>query len=87
MVRVSGGNPFASNAMRESDGMRSRAYSQTGSDGNGNEAGLKALSDKDIRSVTQITKDNLSYEFVNDMGDQQHNWDKDDWEKLGDMFK
>lgn len=84
-------NPFAigrthssaNSAATSMDNILSRSRSV---DGNGDESYYAALKNKDIRDVTQITKDDLTYRYSRAEEEQFKKWQEEENERTFGSF-
>lgn len=81
---VTGVHNDANNIFRNTHGSLSRIH---GASGNvGSEADYKALSQKDTKSITDISRDELDYEIRDLMGEQADDWRDENFDRAFSTF-
>ena len=80
---ISGVNQHSGNIFSESSNSLSRLRS---SKGGASEADMRAISQKDVKSVTNITKDELEYEIDDMMFEQGKEWQDEEFERAFGTF-
>ena len=82
---VAGVNRDAGNIFKNTHSELSRIHSTSGGS---SEASMRALSSKDIQSVTSIQKDVVEYEFDKGLADQKEDWRDENFERsFGGLFQ
>lgn len=74
----------ANNIFKNTHSELSRIHSSGGAS---SEADYRALSMKDTKSVTDISKDELEYEITDLMADQDSEWEKDEIARTFGIFR
>lgn len=74
----------ANNIFKNTHSELSRIHS---SSGGASESEMRALSMKDVKSVTDITKDELEYEITDLMAEQDSEWEKDEIARSFGLFR
>lgn len=77
-------NSTANNIFSASDDMTSRLRSSGGSS---SESYYRSLSRKDSASAGSIAEDEIEYKIGDMMWDQQKQNDKEEWDRLGQLFQ